>query len=602
MDVRALTFVGAHCEGFSRRVRERPRSMDGLFSMAASVVDTVWSSTSPRRGASSDLPQNDLTLPVHDTVSASVGARVNRTYTTRDPAHDSVAHEENQAVISRLAPAHYDVSEFGFWYDSLESENSDEDAVVDASHDAYPDHQEAYDSAGEDSLEERGGHVAYFSSRSRSSRRAHADTRLMRIDIQHASSAGESSTAFEQYVVLDHRPSPSDQPRRRRSRRTVPNEDTRAPTPQAVFQPPHHVGSRAHVGPQSKPNGSQSGETPPQSHGSASTDTSEVMRDLESALGTLRGRLQPRELSSHQHWRSGRHCVRAASGAALAGEYERSESSSSFGLSYLDSSVNVGMDSVHGARLSSSLMSVSSDASRARDEVLAESRAERDVSAAAEYAEDVMGDQEMVDVNPYTTSELFFSMNADVFAHDHNVEQDQVMDGLLPPDYDVDIGGAPADVVAVGELTHRYAAENADIEAELIGDDSDDDSMISDQEFFGPLAPSVMAALSEPHDPSDGHEVHSCVDLLLRILGGGVGATEKRINAIPLRQLRVNSSGNLSDPNLLYEQDACSICLDGFEMDNTVRELQCGHVFHPGCVDEWLKKSSSCPICNERCC
>lgn len=48
-------------------------------------------------------------------------------------------------------------------------------------------------------------------------------------------------------------------------------------------------------------------------------------------------------------------------------------------------------------------------------------------------------------------------------------------------------------------------------------------------------------------------------------------------------------------------QPACSICLDGFEPGITViRELRCGHIFHPECIDTFLSEISSlCPLCKK---
>lgn len=48
-----------------------------------------------------------------------------------------------------------------------------------------------------------------------------------------------------------------------------------------------------------------------------------------------------------------------------------------------------------------------------------------------------------------------------------------------------------------------------------------------------------------------------------------------------------------------YTQPTCPICLDDFASGETIiRELPCGHIFHPECVDPFLKSSSSlCPVC-----
>ncbi|KAE8147968.1 hypothetical protein BDV25DRAFT_159238 [Aspergillus avenaceus] len=44
----------------------------------------------------------------------------------------------------------------------------------------------------------------------------------------------------------------------------------------------------------------------------------------------------------------------------------------------------------------------------------------------------------------------------------------------------------------------------------------------------------------------------------------------------------------------------CAICMEGFEGDNYIRPLTCGHIFHPPCVDPWLtKRRASCPLCNK---
>ncbi|KFY39436.1 hypothetical protein V494_03984 [Pseudogymnoascus sp. VKM F-4513 (FW-928)] len=46
-------------------------------------------------------------------------------------------------------------------------------------------------------------------------------------------------------------------------------------------------------------------------------------------------------------------------------------------------------------------------------------------------------------------------------------------------------------------------------------------------------------------------------------------------------------------------QPTCPICLDDYEsLKSVVRELPCGHIFHPECIDHFLSKNSSlCPMC-----
>lgn len=41
----------------------------------------------------------------------------------------------------------------------------------------------------------------------------------------------------------------------------------------------------------------------------------------------------------------------------------------------------------------------------------------------------------------------------------------------------------------------------------------------------------------------------------------------------------------------------CSVCFLEFNVNDKVSRLQCGHFFHPECVNEWLQKKCTCPIC-----
>ena len=44
-------------------------------------------------------------------------------------------------------------------------------------------------------------------------------------------------------------------------------------------------------------------------------------------------------------------------------------------------------------------------------------------------------------------------------------------------------------------------------------------------------------------------------------------------------------------------EDLCSVCLEEIEEGGRHRLLQCGHVFHMRCIDEWLCKDAHCPNC-----
>jgi hypothetical protein len=50
-----------------------------------------------------------------------------------------------------------------------------------------------------------------------------------------------------------------------------------------------------------------------------------------------------------------------------------------------------------------------------------------------------------------------------------------------------------------------------------------------------------------------------------------------------------------------HSQPTCPICLEDFESGSTtIRELPCGHIFHPDCIDSFLTNNSSlCPMCKK---
>jgi hypothetical protein len=51
----------------------------------------------------------------------------------------------------------------------------------------------------------------------------------------------------------------------------------------------------------------------------------------------------------------------------------------------------------------------------------------------------------------------------------------------------------------------------------------------------------------------------------------------------------------------VFSQNTCPICLDDFVAGEcTVRELPCQHIFHPECVDTFLRENSPlCPVCKK---
>jgi len=45
------------------------------------------------------------------------------------------------------------------------------------------------------------------------------------------------------------------------------------------------------------------------------------------------------------------------------------------------------------------------------------------------------------------------------------------------------------------------------------------------------------------------------------------------------------------------EEEKCPICFAEFENGDKCKSLPCDHIYHTGCIDTWLVRNATCPIC-----
>ncbi|XP_018455895.2 NEP1-interacting protein 1 isoform X2 [Raphanus sativus] len=75
--------------------------------------------------------------------------------------------------------------------------------------------------------------------------------------------------------------------------------------------------------------------------------------------------------------------------------------------------------------------------------------------------------------------------------------------------------------------------------------------------------------------------------------GGSKGLTKDMVDQIP--KIKITGRNNLDASG---NKDSCSVCLQDFQLGETVRSLpQCHHMFHLPCIDNWLLRHGSCPMC-----
>jgi len=46
------------------------------------------------------------------------------------------------------------------------------------------------------------------------------------------------------------------------------------------------------------------------------------------------------------------------------------------------------------------------------------------------------------------------------------------------------------------------------------------------------------------------------------------------------------------------EKQTCTICIEEYSKGDEIKTVPCLHFYHSECIDEWLKRSKCCPVCN----
>ncbi|XP_023548050.1 RING-H2 finger protein ATL7-like [Cucurbita pepo subsp. pepo] len=101
----------------------------------------------------------------------------------------------------------------------------------------------------------------------------------------------------------------------------------------------------------------------------------------------------------------------------------------------------------------------------------------------------------------------------------------------------------------------------------------------------------ICGRLRSSQSNSLNYEIESRVDLEQQPGSRASGLEQVLIAAIPTMKFNREAFNSVEDAQ-------CSICLGEYEEKEVLRMMpKCGHRFHRSCIDVWLRKQSTCPIC-----
>ncbi|KAF0898335.1 hypothetical protein E2562_007186 [Oryza meyeriana var. granulata] len=113
--------------------------------------------------------------------------------------------------------------------------------------------------------------------------------------------------------------------------------------------------------------------------------------------------------------------------------------------------------------------------------------------------------------------------------------------------------------------------------------------------------PAVQNAVDSQMNAADAPYRESAPTLAEMFDTGGPGAAAAAmgmptdaIAALPVTTFTAHTAA----ADARGERAGCSVCLQDFEAGEEARRLpECGHTFHLECIDSWLLRHASCPLC-----
>ncbi|KAK6229727.1 hypothetical protein SCA6_018678 [Theobroma cacao] len=119
-------------------------------------------------------------------------------------------------------------------------------------------------------------------------------------------------------------------------------------------------------------------------------------------------------------------------------------------------------------------------------------------------------------------------------------------------------------------------------------------SLVNGKVFIEWVSPAVLKAYQWQMNSLEStyREISDIYDV-----NGAKGLSRSCIQKLPVHEFHP------SEMIKSREESSCSICLQELKDGELARNLpRCGHIFHLNCIDEWLSRQGTCPMCREQVC
>ena len=72
------------------------------------------------------------------------------------------------------------------------------------------------------------------------------------------------------------------------------------------------------------------------------------------------------------------------------------------------------------------------------------------------------------------------------------------------------------------------------------------------------------------------------------------GSNEHVTQLLPTKVVETNEI--IYSPDI-HDSPECSICLEPYNVGETLTQLNCNHIYHLQCISDWLQRKPNCPLC-----